>query len=95
MITVSVKFFGQLRDIVNEKGREMTFTESTVSNLIELLIKEYGDTFRNAIIDPATNELADSIILFVNGRNIKSLQGICTVLLDQDLVSIFPPSGGG
>jgi molybdopterin converting factor small subunit len=80
MITISVKFFGQLREVVNEKGREITFIESTVSTLIELLTNEYGDAFRNAVIDPVTNQLADSIILFVNGRHIKSLQGIRTVL---------------
>ncbi len=95
MITISVKFFGQLRDVVKEKGKELIFTEATVSDLIKVLIKEYGDPLRYAITDPVTNELVDSIILFINGRSIKNLEGINTVLRHQDLVSIFPPSGGG
>jgi molybdopterin synthase sulfur carrier subunit len=95
MTRVSVHFFGQLRDIVKEKRREVVVAEATVKNLIELLIEEHGDVLKNAVIDPSTNELSDAFILFVNGRNIKSLQGIQTVLHDKDLISIFPPSGGG
>lgn len=40
-------------------------------------------------------ELEKGFIILVNGKNIEHLEKLNTKLKDEDLVSIFPPVGGG
>jgi len=40
-------------------------------------------------------ELEKGVIILVNGKNIEHLEKLDTKLKDGDVVSIFPPVGGG
>ncbi len=96
MIDVTVKFYGILRtNVVKEASRQFTLDPCTVEDLINELIQHYGEELKAKLVDPETNQLTNRLILFVNGTNVKTLQGPKTVLKEGDLVAIFPPSGGG
>ncbi len=66
-----------------------------VETLINALIQQYGEEVKEKFIDPETNQLTDRLVMFVNGTNVKNLQGPKTELKDGDLIALFPPSGGG
>lgn len=96
MIDVTVKFYGILRtNVVKEASRQFTLDHCTVEDLINELIQHYGEELKAKLVDPETNQLTNRLILFVNGTNVKTLQGPKTELKEGDLIAIFPPSGGG
>ncbi|MFX1519176.1 MAG: MoaD/ThiS family protein [Promethearchaeota archaeon] len=96
MIDVTVKFYGILRtNVVKEASRQFTLDHCAVEDLINELIQHYGEELKEKFIDPETSQLTNRLVMFVNGTNVKNLQGPKTELKDGDLIAIFPPSGGG
>lgn len=96
MVTVNVKFYGVLRtNVIKEASRQFTLNQGDVETLINTLIQHYGEELKEKFIDPETNQLTDRLVMFVNGTNVKSLKGSKTALKDDDLIALFPPSGGG
>jgi len=96
LVTVNVKFYGMLRtNFIKEVSRQFTLNQGNVETLINALIQHYGEELKEKFIDPETNQLTDRLVMFVNGTNVKNLQGPKTELKDDDLIALFPPSGGG
>ena len=81
---VKVKVFATL---IKLTGREIL--EVPAENVGELLEKLY------ATYPGFKEELERGFMILVNGRNIEHLQGLQTPLGESDIVSIFPPAGGG
>lgn len=90
---VLVKSFATFRKIL-ENEREVECPEgTTVGDLIETLIAE-RPALRDAIF-AAPGVLQDHVNILRNGRNIYFEEGLQTVIKDHDVVSLFPPVGGG
>ena len=91
---VSVKFYAHLQDLVNKKGRLQVNLDdgATIVNLLEKLfldakIKEHLLN-KNGVI-------RSEITIMKNGREIRFLDGMNTILEHEDEVSIFPAVAGG
>ncbi|CAB49872.1 MoaD family protein [Pyrococcus abyssi] len=84
MAKVKVKVFATLIDII---GRRIF--EEEAENVEDLLNKIYSK------YPKVREELEEGYIILVNGHNIEHLQGLRTKLKDGDVISIFPPAGGG
>jgi len=82
---VKVKLFATLAQIARKRMVEVEATSA--SELLEKLAEIYGEDFKR--------ELLGGMIFLVNGINIEHLKGLDTPLKDGDVVSIFPPIGGG
>ena len=82
---VTVNFFGTIRGLTGDK--ELTVEAKSVSSLIQKLSSLYD----NHIFD----EKVKGAAILLNGKNIVHLKGRKTKLEDGDVVSIFPPVGGG
>jgi molybdopterin synthase sulfur carrier subunit len=67
--------------------------ESRIAQLIDVLDAAMPG-IRSVVIDPAGG-IADSINIYVNGDNIRYLQGVETVLADGDKVNIIPAAAAG
>jgi molybdopterin synthase sulfur carrier subunit len=82
---VEVRFFATLIDFV---GKRKLYVEKAgnVRELLEFLESQYSG-FKK--------QLEAGYIILVNGLNIEHLKGFETPLNDGDIVSIFPPAGGG
>lgn len=81
-----VKFYSALREKVG-KSVEINKDELDIKSLIELLdIKDY--------IMENNNFLTGTIVL-VNGKNILHMNGLDTVVKNNDNVDFFPPAAGG
>lgn len=66
-----------------------------VDGLLGKLVERYGERVVEHLFDPVSGQLQGRVMILKNGRNIRSLQALGTPLEDGDVVSIFPPVGGG
>ncbi|AFK22619.1 MoaD family protein [Pyrococcus sp. ST04] len=84
MARVTVKVFATLIEIIGKRIFEEE--ASTVKELLEKIYSQYPKV---------KEELEEGYMILINGHNIEHLQGLETPLKDGDVVSIFPPAGGG
>ncbi len=95
-LIVKVKFLGDLRAIV---GKQETTTElpqgSTVKDLLISLSNSYGEAFRSRVLNP-TGNLEHYVLVFLNGKNIKELEGLKTILGEGEVeLMMLPMFEGG
>lgn len=67
----------------------------TVRGIFEELSRHSGPGFDRMIYDAATGRMNEHIAVFVNSREVRSLQGLDTELKDGDVITILPPMAGG
>jgi len=90
---VTVKSFATFRDVMDSMTTADLPEGSTVRELIDLLDRRFPG-IKKEIITPKGN-VADYTNILVNGRNIAFLEGLNTIVSENDTVSLFPPAGGG
>lgn len=87
-----VKFFATLRNLTGEKECSLTLN-ATLRDLLAKLCEKYGCSLASALL--VDGGLHPDILILVNGRAIEHLDGLDTVLKDEDIISIFPKLAGG
>jgi molybdopterin synthase sulfur carrier subunit len=92
-ITITVKSFATLREVMDAQVR-MEFSEgATIRSLFAELIGRYKGLDAMLFASPGT--LRDLVNILKNGRNIHFLAGLDTLLEDGDIIAMFPPVAGG
>ena len=91
---VSVRFYSHLGDLVGKKSKIDFDLEdgSTISHLLAELVQE--SRIKLHLLDEG-GELKSDITFMKNGREIKFLKGLDTVLESGDEIQIFPLVAGG
>ncbi len=91
---VSVRFYAYLVDLIQNKNDiEIQLEEgSNIMDLLEEIFKFYD--IRNKIMED-THTLKNWVTILINGRELKFLSGLKTILKQNDKISIFPPVVGG
>ncbi|HHY93704.1 MAG TPA: MoaD/ThiS family protein [Firmicutes bacterium] len=89
---VVVQLFATLREAAGTSRIEVE--ADTVREVLASLIQLRGEPLRARLFGPA-GDLLDMLAVLVNGRNIRFLGGLDTVLKAGDTVSIIPPVAGG
>jgi molybdopterin synthase sulfur carrier subunit len=89
-----VRIFATLRSLVGAKEVEVDVEAGdTVRNMLDKLTAEYPALSKRVLDDEGN--LQSSINVFVNGRNIKFLDGLNSPIQEDDALALFPPVGGG
>ena len=89
-----VRVFATLRPIVGSANVPTDIQAGqTVGALVNEMVTRWPD-LRPEMLD-ADGNLLRRIHIFVNGRSVRYLQGLDTVIAEQDDIAIFPPVGGG
>ena len=92
---IIVHYYATLRQVVGSRQVDFVLPQGgTLRLLVEEMVKRYPD-LRNEILDTQGN-LYGHIHIFINGRDSTFLDGSMDSNLEpEDLISIFPPVGGG
>jgi molybdopterin synthase sulfur carrier subunit len=91
---VKVKFFALLREAAGTKELEEELEENaTVRSLLERLGSKLPKRFRELVFEG--QDVSKNVIILVNRRGIRELEGLETKLKDGDEVALLPPVSGG
>jgi molybdopterin synthase sulfur carrier subunit len=88
-----VRVFGTLRDAANAKAVVVDLETGTVRCMLDAL-RSAHPTLASSIVD-REGELHRSVHILVNGRSIRFLEGLDTLISADDRLAIFPAVGGG
>ncbi|MCL5949568.1 MAG: MoaD family protein [Candidatus Bathyarchaeota archaeon] len=95
---VKVRFFTNLREIVNKREETLTFAEGgkvTVDLVLKTLSHKYGKPFTEYVYDGKTGQPKNFLQFLVSGTSTSTLNGLETELKDGAVLAILPPVGGG
>lgn len=95
MANVNVKLFANLREIAQTSS--LSITGDTVKDALISLVEQYPP-LKELIFDSGSGDdlkLCGYINVFLNGNNIKHMEGLDTILKDDDEMGVFPPVSGG
>ncbi|MGA2884381.1 MAG: ubiquitin-like small modifier protein 1 [Halobacteriota archaeon] len=88
---VNVRLFANLREIVGNP--HLTVEAGTIREVLTTLQAEYPAL--RAMLCDDDGEVRSYITILVNGKNIREIEALATLLSDGDEVAIFPPVSGG
>jgi molybdopterin synthase sulfur carrier subunit len=97
-VEVKVRFFTNLREIVNKREETLTFAggeKVTVDLVLKTLAQKYGKPFTEYVYNGKTEQPKNFLQFLVNGTSTTTLNGLETELKDGDVLAILPPVGGG
>ncbi len=91
---MKVQFYATLRQIAGGKTAEVPVAEgATAGDLLHAVSTTYPALA--GVIWTADGGLSEYVKVFVNGREVRHLDGLATILPDNADVDIFPPVAGG
>ena len=93
---MKIRFFAYIRDKEYAGCRETEVSGCRdLRELGEVLSSRYGDLFRSLYFSPDGKDFGEEVIVLVNGRRAEFLNGMDTVLKENDTVLLFPVVAGG
>ncbi|CAJ37227.1 ThiS/MoaD sulfur transfer protein [Methanocella arvoryzae MRE50] len=82
--------------MLDRKSLEFQFRPGMTMRDLFAELSQFGrQGFEKAIYDPRTGRMNEYLAVFVNSREIRSLDGLDTRLTGGDTVTIMPPMAGG
>jgi molybdopterin synthase sulfur carrier subunit len=94
-ISIKIKFFTTLREIVGKEDEQMRISEpATLETVLKQLSKKYGADFEDYVYDEF-GKAREHLQFLINGKNALTGQGMITKLQEGDEIVILPPVGGG
>jgi len=91
---LKIKFFSLIKlDLKKDEVDIQLSGSKSVKEIINPLDHPWDNYFSRKLLE--NGELKSGTIVLLNGRNIRHLQGLDTLVENKDEITIFPPSGGG
>lgn len=91
---VTVKLFSEFREAAGKDRVELEVSSGAACGQALRRLAELEPEV-GALLFTGEGKLRDHLHVFVNGRNVATLHGLDTQLAEGDVVSFFPPIGGG
>lgn len=82
-----VNLYATLRDLTGEKS--LNVSGGTVKEVIEALAARWP-VIKAELLEG--DEVADGYSVFINGRDVRYLEGLQSPVAEDDVIDIFPPS---
>lgn len=97
MITVSVKFFANVRQLMGKDEITLNLNPSKSYSTRDILreITETEDKELSIMLIEVQGKSRGAVRVVVNGKEIHSLDGLETTVQNGDRITIFPLLGGG
>jgi len=95
MIDIKINFLSLLADITKIKELNISVQDkSTIKEILERLISKFGKDFKKKILD-SPDSLSKYIILGLNGKDVRTLENLNTIVNHHDEILILPAIAGG
>jgi molybdopterin converting factor small subunit len=94
-MVVSMRFVGSFRGVSGKEGLKLAFKRPVSLRTLVRKIVEKLPELRSSMIDPGSGEPRRSMLVLVNGREISVLNGLETLVSDEDEVVFVPVVHGG
>ncbi len=95
MLDVRVSFLSLLKDITEVEEIILSIADdSTLRKVLEELVTKFGNKFEDMIFK-SSKGLSQYVIVTLNGKDIRSLEGLSTKIQVNDEVSFIPAIAGG
>ena len=95
MLEVKVNFLSLLIDITEvEEIKLLIADNSNIRNLLDQLAENFGAKFEE-IIFKTSHDLNKYVIITINGKDIKLLEGLETKIEKNDEINFIPAIAGG
>ena len=95
MIDVKINFLSLLADITKIKELNLQVKENAnIKEILERLISKFGKDFERKILD-SPKALNKYIILGLNGKDIRTLEDLDTIVNHHDEILLLPAIAGG
>ena len=90
----TIKLYAGLRASAGKKSVSISAPEVTIiNNVLKLLADNYPNL--KPVVSPENTNNSRSILILINGRDIRRLSGLDTMVSPQDIIELFPPVSGG
>jgi sulfur-carrier protein len=90
---VKIKYFADIRLLTGCAEETWTKAEPDLRSLLKGLAAKYGAAFEKRVFEG--DQLSDTMIIFINGRDIVHLEGLGSPLKSDGEVAVFPVVAGG
>jgi len=95
MIDVKIIFLSLIADITKMKELNLSLHNNvTIKEILERLISKFGKDFERKILN-SPDSLSKYIILGLNGKDIRTLENLNTIVTHQDEILLLPAIAGG
>jgi len=95
MLDVKILFWSLLTDITKvEEIRIPIEDESDVESILGKLVEKFGSKFEEMVFKDS-KDLSKYVLITVNGKDIRSLDGLTTKIQHEDEISFIPAIAGG
>ncbi len=93
MANVKLKLFANIREIAQTSS--LSLEGNTVKDILLSLVGQHPQLKEHIFEKDEELKVCGHINIFLNGNNTKHMEGLETVLNDDDELGIFPPVSGG
>jgi len=95
MIDVKINFLSLLADLTKINELKLSVhDDSTIKEILERLVSKFGKDFERKILD-SPDSLSKYIILGLNGKDIRTLENLDTIVNHLDEILLLPAIAGG
>ncbi|MEM3578089.1 MAG: MoaD family protein [Candidatus Bathyarchaeia archaeon] len=95
MIKVHVRFLTRFKEVTKRDSADVSINKgSTIDDLLRHLCNLFGESFCSLVFR-RNGSIAENLVIFVNGKNILTLEGGKTKLADGDYLILSTPVVGG
>ena len=90
---VKIRFSSALSNVVRTRETILDIGDTTVRNVLDKLVQQFGPDFEKRILDKG--EVRRFVNVYVNGEDIRHLNGLDSIVNDTGEISILPAVSGG
>ena len=95
MIDIKINFLSLIADITKIKELNISIQDnSTIKEILKSLSSKFGKDFERKILD-SPDALSKYIILGLNGKDVRTLENLDTIVGHQDEILLLPAIAGG
>jgi MoaD family protein len=95
MIEIKIFFLSLLADITGIEEIIMSFEDnSTIKDVLKELNLKFGKDFENVVMS-TPDLLSKYVLIGKNGKDIRSFEGLITIVQEGDEVFLLPAIAGG